>query len=259
MNRRRRALLAVALAVALAGCGFLGGGGEIDQSALTSDGEYDWDSESTVVIDLDGSSETYSAVVDVSQQSSLGVYREDTFRGETSVPIEALQFQYPNGTVINASYSGLTASQGSDETTIELPAENGSVAFTAPREGKSWTSPAFVDGEYELRLPEGTRVGLWGLSRSTPDPDDTVVEDDQMTLYWEGVERGDPLSVRYYLVRDLYLFGGLGAIALSIGVGGLVYYYRQIRRARSKREDVGLDVEMDDDEFGDDGPPPGMR
>lgn len=259
MNRRRRALLAVALAVFLAGCGVFGGGGEIDQGALTSDQEYDWESESTVMVDLGVSSDVYTAVVNISQRSSLGVYREDTFRGETSVPIEALQFQFTNGTVVNATHSGLTASQGSDETTIELPAENGSVAFTAPREGKSWTSPAYVDGEYELRLPEGTRVGLWGLSRSTPDPDETVVEDDQMTIYWEGVERGDPLSVRYYLVRDLYLFGALGAIALSIGIGGLVYYYRQIRRARSKREDVGLDIDVEDDDFGDDGPPPGMR
>lgn len=258
MNRRRRALLAVALAVFLAGCGFFGGG-EIDQDALTSDQEYDWESESTVLVDLGGNSDSYAAVINLSQQSSLGVYREDTFRGETSVPIEALQFQFENGTVVNATHPALTASEGSDETTIELPAENGSVGFTAPREGKSWTSPAFVDGEYELRLPEGTRVGLWGLSRTTPDPDETVVEDDQMTLYWEGVERGDPLSVRYYLVRDLYIFGALGAIALSAGIGGVVYYYRQIRRARSKREEVGLDVDVEDDDFGDDGPPPGMR
>lgn len=258
MNRRHRALLAVAAAVFLAGCGFFGGG-EIDQSALTSDQEYDWESNATASIDLGVSSNTYTAVVNVSEQSSLSVYREDTFRGESSVPIEALQFRFSNGTVVNATHSGLTASQGSDETTVELPAENGSVAFTAPREGKSWASPAFIGGEYELHLPEGTRVGLWGLSRTTPDPDETVVEDDRMTIYWEGVERGDPLSVRYYLVRDLYLFGGVGAVALSLGVGGLVYYYRQIRRARSKREEVGLDVETEDDDIGDDGPPPGMR
>lgn len=258
MDRRGRALLAVALAVFLAGCGFFGGG-EIDQAALTSEQEYDWESDSTVTVDLGVSSNAYTAVVDVSERSSLGVYREDTFRGETSVPIEALQFQYTNGTVVNATHSGLTASEGSDETTIELPAENGSVAFTAPREGKSWASPAFVDGDYELRLPEGTRIGVWGLSRASPEADETVVEDDRMTLYWEGVDRGDPLSVRYYLVRDLYLFGAIGALAVSVGVGGLVYYYRQIRRAQSKREDVGLDIDVEDDDFGDDGPPPGMR
>jgi hypothetical protein len=41
-------------------------------------------------------------------------------------------------------------------------------------------------------------------------------------------------------------------------VGGL-YYYRQIRSLRQQREEIGLDVETEDDDLGDDGPPPGMR
>lgn len=257
MNNRRRALLALVAVVFLAGCGIFGGG-EISEDDLLGDQEYNWESNSTATIDLDGSSDSYTAVYVIENQSSLDVYQESTFRGESSVGISGLKFRFSNGTIVNATHPGLTASEGSDQTTIELPAVNGSVAFEAPRDGKSWSSPTFVDGEYRLDLPESTRVGIWGLSRTSPDPDRTAVEDDQMSLYWEDVETGDTILVRYYLVRDLYLFGGLFAIALSLGIGGITYYYRQIRRAKKKREDVGLDIEMEDDEIDNDGPPPGM-
>lgn len=258
MNKRRRALLALVAVVFLAGCGLFGGG-EIDEDDLVGEQEYNWESNATTTIDLDVSSSAYAAVVDVEDQSSLEVYRVSTFRGDSSVSIEALQFRFANGTIVDATHQNLTAVEGSDETTINLPADNGSVAFTAPRDGKSYASPVFVDGDYELELPESTRVGVWGLSRTSPSPDESVVEDNQMTLYWEEMERGDTISVRYYLVRDLYLFGGLLAIAISLAVGGFTYYYRQIRRAQAKREEVGLDIDMEDDDLDDDGPPPGMR
>lgn len=258
MNRRRLALLAVVAVVFLSGCGLFGGG-EIDEEDLVGEQDYNWDSNATTSVDLGVSSNAYGAVIDVEGQDSLDVYVESTFRGESSVTIEALQFQFENGTIVNATHPGLTAIEGSDATTIELPAENGSVAYTAPRGGKSYASPVFADGDYEVVLPERARVGIWGLSRTSPSADETVLEDDRMRLYWEEFERGDTLVVRYYLVRDLYLFGGLMALAISLGIGGFTYYYRQIRRAKKKREDVGLDVDMEDDDVGDDGPPPGMR
>jgi len=59
-------------------------------------------------------------------------------------------------------------------------------------------------------------------------------------------------------VQDLYLLGGVAGVAAIVALGGLLYYYRTIRAAQQEREEVGLDVEVDDDEFGDD-PPPGMR
>lgn len=258
MNKRRRALLALVAVVFLAGCGLFGGG-EIDEDDLVGEQEYNWESNATTAVDLSVSSNAYAAVVDVEGQSSLEVYRVSTFRGDSSVSIEALQFQFPNGTIVDATHQNLTAIEGSDETTINLPAENGSVGFTASRDGKRYSSPVFVDGDYEIELPESTRVGIWGLSRTSPSPDETVLEDDQMTLHWEDMERGDAISIRYYLVRDMYLFGGLLAISLSLAIGGFTYYYRQIRRAQAKREEVGLDVDMEDDDLEDDGPPPGMR
>jgi uncharacterized protein HemX len=61
--------------------------------------------------------------------------------------------------------------------------------------------------------------------------------------------------VRYYLQRDLYLFGGLLALMLVVGAGGAGYYYLQIRETVRRREEVGLDVDVEDDR---DDPPPGM-
>lgn len=257
MNRRRLALLALVAAVFISGCGIFGGG-EISEDDLLEDQEYNWDVNATATFDLDVSSSAYTAVVEVENQSELEIHRESWIRGDRSIGIEALQFRFANGTVVNASHRGLTAIEGSDETTIELPAGNGTVGYTASRNGKSWSVPTPVSGTHRLDLPESTRVGIPLLSRTSPSTDDSVVEDDQMTLYWDEIDRGDTIAVRYYLVRDLWLFGGLFALSMSLLVGGVTYYYRQIRRAKKKREEVGLDIDYDDD-TGDDGPPPGMR
>lgn len=259
MNRKRLALLAVVAAVFLSGCGIFGGGGEISDDDLLEEQEYRWDSNATATYDLDVSSDSYTAVLNLTNREELKINTESAIQGDQSVGIEALQFQFRNGTVVNATHQNLTAREGSDATTIELPAENGTVGFTAPRNGKSWSTPTFVTGDYLVYLPESARVGIPLLSRATPGADEQTLDGDQMTLYWEEIEEDETLSVRYYLVRDLYLFGGLFALAVSVGIGGFTYYYRQIRRAKKKREDVGLDVEVEDDDVGDDGPPPGMR
>ncbi len=258
MNNKHRAVLALLAVIFLSGC-TLFGGGEINEDQLTSEQEYQWDSNATTTINLSVSKDSYAAVIKLEDQSELEIYEEDTFRGETSVPIEALQFRFTNGTVVNATHPQLRAVKNRDETLIELPAENGSVGYTAPRSGKGWTGPTLVSGSVEMQLPEGTRVGLWGLSRANPNPDQNTVENDRTILGWDDVEQGDPISVRYYLVRDAYIYGGLLALVVSLGIGGVTYYYRQVRRAQRKREDVGLDVDVEDDDIGDDGPPPGMR
>jgi hypothetical protein len=67
----------------------------------------------------------------------------------------------------------------------------------------------------------------------------------------------DSVAVRYYLQRDLYIFGGAAAGLFAAGVVGTLYYRRQIEELRKRREEMGIDVDTDDDDFGD-GPPPGM-
>lgn len=256
MNRRILALTALVVLVFLAGCSALGGN-SIDEDDLLENQTYQWDSNATATYNLSVSSDAYAAVVSVGNQSELTVYRSTPFRGDQSIGIESLQFQFQNGTVVNATHANLTADRGSEETTLELPARNGTVAWTSGRDGKRWSTPAFVEGSYRVDLPESARVGIPFLSQTSPNADRSTVEDDQMTLYWDEIDSS--ISVRYYLVLDLYIFGSIALIAALFGVGGTVYYLREIRAAREKREDIGLDMEYDSDDAGDDGPPPGMR
>lgn len=258
MTRNRRLLAVVALAglVFLSGCSVFGGG-EIDEDDLVGDQEYDWSTDATASYDLSVSSSSYTAVLSVRNESSLTIHRSTTFQGDQPISVESLQFRFENGTVVNATHPGLTATEGSSETEIGLPADDGQVAWTAPRSGKSWSTETFVDGSHEVYLPESTRVGIPFLSRTSPSPDRSTVEDDQMVLFWE--DPGSSVSLQYYLVRDLYIFGSILALVVVVGLAGAVYYVRQIREAQKRREEVGLDIDYDDDDLGGDGPPPGMR
>ncbi|SDK08006.1 hypothetical protein SAMN05216226_1177 [Halovenus aranensis] len=257
MNRRVLAIVALAALVFLSGCSILGGGGEIDEDDLLGDQEYDWNTTANATYDLSVSSDSFAAVVAAQNRSSIAVSQSTAFRGDQSVSVADLKFQFVNGTVVNATHPGLTAEKGSDETEIQLPARNGTVAWVESRSGKQWSVPVVAEGSHEVRLSNSSRVGIPLLSRTSPDPDESSVENDQMTLYYDDIDGGS-IAVRYYLVRDLYLFGGIGAVALLVGGGGAIYYLRGVRAAQTKREEVGLDVETDDDP-GDDGPPPGMR
>lgn len=262
MRQRTIALCGLVALVFLAGCSF--GGGEIPEDELTGEAEYDWETNQSASFTLQDperfsfSSETYAAVIEIKNESSLAVYQETALRGDNSIQIEALRFRFTNGTVVNATHSNLTAIERSGETELEFPADNGTVAYTSVREGKRWSTPAYVEGSYEVILPEGREVGIPLLSRTAPGGYETSTEDGQMVITWEEVDN-DRILLRWYLVRDLYLLGGIVGVAAVIGLIGGIYYFSAIRRARKKREDVGLDVEMeDDDDFGD-GPPPGMR
>lgn len=264
MKRRTLALCCLGVLVFLAGCPLGGGGGEISEDDLTGEAEYDWDRNVTAAFTLQSSdvfsfsSATYAAVVEVTNQSTVSVHEDSTFRGDQSIGLGALRFRFVNGTVVNATHSNLTAVKQSGQTDIQLPADNGTVAFTSGRSGKTWSIPVFVEGSHQVTLPSGTRVGIPLLSEVSPDGYDSTTENNRMTLRWEELDGGS-ISVRYYLVRDLYLFGSLLGLAVLLAGGGVLYYVRQIRRARRKRQEVGIDVEMDDDDVGGDGPPPGMR
>jgi hypothetical protein len=98
------------------------------------------------------------------------------------------------------------------------------------------------------------------LSQVSPRADSRSVANDRQTIRWNEVTtRG--LSVRYYLQRDLYLFGGLSIVAIVVGTGGALYYYRQLQEVKRRRMEAGIDLEEEDqdDDLNDRGPPPGMR
>ncbi len=253
MNRRVLAGVALLAMLLLAGCF---GSSEIPEEDLTANATYDWETNATTTFNLSRSS--YTTVVVVENRTNLSVWERDELGSDSPVDIQGLKYQFENGTVANASQANLSATRTQDETVIDLPAENGTVAYTASRTGKRFASPAFIEGSYEVVLPPSARIGVPLLSQASPGGRSTRVTDNRMTVRWSQVADG-AISVRYYLQRDLLLFGGLVALVVVLGGGGTVYYLREIRTLEKQRKEMGADVEYDDDDPRDEGPPPGMR
>lgn len=256
MRRRLAVLAGLAVLVALGGCTGVFGPGEPDQARLNENASYEWGADADVSLTVERSS--YAGVYDVSNRSSLEAYSRDGLGRERHLPVSALRYRYANGTTLTANDSALSVEQTRQRTTIAFPnASAAELAFTAPRHGKQFATPVFVEGSYAVRLPPDARVGVPLLSQVSPGGYSTTVDGEYMTVQWDEVTSRQ-LQVRWYLERDLLLFAGLVAAAVAIGSGGALYYYRQIRRLARRREAAGIDVEEDDDPR-DRGPPPGMR
>lgn len=279
MNRRRRIAATVALAalVGLSGCSTLFGGGGVDPGELSRNADYHWASDADAYIELHEGN--YTAVYNTSAKTTgnnttIAVYGRDTLGMEEPLDIAALQFRYRNGTVLRYEKDGnLVAdypngSTGIDvpdgrlgvattqrRTRIRLPTTDGQVAFTAPKSGKQISTPTFVEGSYVVVLPPNTGVRVPLLGSTSPRGAEISTVDGRVHVRWEQVSAGG-VSVRYYLDRDLLLFGGLAAGLVVLGLLGSVYYLLQIRETVRKREEVDLDVEVEDD---DRRPPPGFR
>lgn len=252
MNRRQLlALLGLVAVALLAGCGF--GPTDVPDEELNQNVSFDWDTDANATYSLSRSS--YSAVVQVSNQSSLKVFRRDALGTDNPIRPNALRFRFPNGTVVNASHTNLSATLRSSSTLLKLPADNGTIGYTAGRSGKRFSTPVFVDGSHELVLPAGTRVGVPLLSQVSPGGYQTKVgQDNRMTIRWDDLD-GGAITARYYLQRDLLLFTILLVVVVFVGGGGLIYYVRQLRRLQARREEMALDVEEESEEKD---PPPGM-
>ncbi|WP_135828792.1 DUF5803 family protein [Halorussus halobius] len=253
----RRLLLAVASLALLsltAGCMGMFGPGEISDEQLTGDenATYDWDT--TADVHLNVTSGEYVATYDFTNRSELAVHQRQSFGEEGPVEVGTVRFRYPNGTVVALGQERVHRQD--DQTLFELPAEDGTLAYTAPHRGKTFTTPVYVEGSYEVVLPDGMRVGAPILSQVRPNADDRELRDGRTHLRWGSVT-SDSLVVRFYLARDLTIFGGVVAAALVVGLVGLGYVRLQIRELERRREEMGLDVDTGDDEF-DQGPPPGM-
>lgn len=256
MRRRLAGFVLLALLVGLAGCSTVFGPGEPDQTQLNENATYDWDTDANVSLTVDRSS--YKGVYDVSNTSELQLYTRDELGTENNLQISALRYRYSNGTTITSNDSALSVEQTRKRTILTLPNESsGQVAFSSTRHGKRFSTPVFVEGSYAVRLPKNARVGLPLLSQVTPGDYRTTVEDGYMTVHWDEVTSRS-LRVRWYLERDLLLFSGLAVVAIAIGSGGALYYYRQISQLKQRREDTAIDIDEDDDPR-DRGPPPGMR
>jgi hypothetical protein len=109
-------------------------------------------------------------------------------------------------------------------------------------------------------MPPGARVGIPLLSNVRPGGYNTSVNatTNRMTVAWNEPVDSRMLRLRYYLQRDLYIFGAVALISIIVGAAGTVYYWRQLQEVRRRRQEAGIDIEMDeDDDPRDRGPPPG--
>jgi len=249
MNRRYLALCALGLVVVLTGC--LGGGGPSDEE-LNQNATYDWNTTANGTLWI--SADSYKSVYRIDNRTHFSVYQRDAFNNRNPLPIRALKFRYPNGTVVNAT--AFEVNTNDDRTRMKLPNRDGRLAFTAEKNGKSVRTPTFADGSYEVVLPRSTNVGIPLLSRVNPGGYERDRVDGRVHLRWSDAD-SDTLLVEYYLDRDILIFGGFFGLLLLVAVGGSAYYWRQIRTLEKRREEVGLDVE-DEDDPRDQGPPPGM-
>ena len=272
MTKRRRLLALVALAglLALSGCTGLLGGGSVSDDQLDAEppgGEYAWNE--SVESDLDAritvrEDATFSAVYAV-DGGEIELFRRDGLGGQNPLSVRAVRYRYPNGTVITGTElrERGAVERTRDEVRIDLPGEGDvegdRVAFSAESTPKRFSLPTYVKGSYEVVLPPNRRASLPVFGDVTPGRATTSIDDrNRLHVRWEEVER-DSVIVQFYLPQDIRIFGGVFALLLLVGGGGLLYYRRQIDRLRERREEMGLDVDTDTDDIGDDGPPPGMR
>ncbi|MFB6130269.1 MAG: DUF5803 family protein [Salinigranum sp.] len=261
---RRRLLLPVAALVLIAltaGCAGVGSG-PIQQSTLDAKpaAPYAWDAQATVHVTVQDNAK-FRAVYHLDQRS-IQLYRRDGFGGRSPLDVRAVRYRYPNGTIINGSEF---ASRGGgiqrtrDVVNVTLPSDasgGGKLAFTADSMPKRFSLPTFVKGSYEVVLPPNRRIDVPVLGTASPSPSRVSTVGSRTHIYWNDVS-GRTISVQFYLQRDLLVFGAIVAALGLVGIGGLAFYRRQIRRLREQREEMGLDVE-DDDDVGRGGPPPGM-
>ena len=249
-SRRAGGLLVVIVLVALSGC--MGIGSVTSEEGLHEEAEYEWDADADVRIQLTGDRE-FEAVYTVENESTIRLYRSTRYGTDRPLGIRAVQFRHTNGTVVNAS--AIQVEETRSEVYVTTPAENGQLAFTASHQTRHLTLPTYVEGSYEVILPEGYRADNFILGVIRPSGYEQTVDDDRLHIYWEEVTTG-MISVRYYLARDPWVFGGLVAIVSVAGAIGLAYVWRQVKELQRRREEMGLDVDIEDDR---DQPPPGMR
>lgn len=250
VTRRRLVILAVLAILALGGCTTFGGA--TSEAGLTEDAGYDWGTEADVEYDL--AAGEYTAVYAIENRSSISIYQTTRYGTEDPIGIRAVQFRHPNGTVVNASEIGVSEDRSSVD--LDLPADEGQLAFTASKRSKEFVIPVFVEGSHTVKVPADHRVENFVLGTVSPRGYETETVGDRVFVRWGDLASGS-IRVEYYLARDVYLFAGLIGMAAIAGVLGIGFVYRQIQQLRREREALGLDVETGDD--GGKGPPPGMR
>ncbi|WP_423751432.1 DUF5803 family protein [Salinirarus marinus] len=262
MNRRALGVVALAALALTSGCMGLFGSSPISDEKLDAEPPqpYEWTADEDVHITLTEEAR-FLAVYDLNR-SSIELFRRDGLGGRNAIPVSAVRYRYPNETVITGSEfeaRGGAVMRSQERVTVELPDDanaSGELAFTSESTPKRFSLPTFVKGSYEVVLPPNRRVEAFLFGKVSPPGHEVTRSGGQTHIRWENVT-ADTVSVRYYLQRDLLIFGAIAAVLLVVGLGGAVYYKRAIEALRERREEMGLDVDTEDDDFGRN-PPPGM-
>lgn len=261
MNRRYLIPLALAALALTAGCAGLLGSQSISDEQLDEEppSPYVWDNDVNAHITITENAR-FQAVYRLDEES-MELFRRDGFGGRNAIPVSAVRYRYPNGTVLTGTElreRGGEIDRSRSRVSITPPngTDAGQLAFTSSSTPKRFALPAFVNGSYAVVLPPNRRVEVFPFGTVDPGGYEVSREGDQRVIRWESVET-DAISVQFYLQRDLTIFGGAAAVLVVIGLGGAFYYKRRIEALRKRREELGLDVDTEDDEFSDD-PPPGM-
>ncbi|MCU4926765.1 DUF5803 family protein [Halobacteria archaeon AArc-dxtr1] len=257
MNRRLAlATVAVVALIGLAGCTALFSG--ISDEDLDRDQEYDdlREENATVAVDIEGggilSSGEFRAVYDLNETDELSMYQEG-FYSDSALNIHSVRYWYPdNGTELTGSE--LEIDQGDTSTDVVVPDGNGTLAISGPSDRNSFQLPAYVEGSYVVYLPEDQRTSNFLFGSASPSGYDREIVDSQERLSWEQLD--STISLQYYTAGNVAIFLGVAGVLVVFGGAGALYYYRQMKRLREQREELGLDVDLDDD--GDE-PPPGLK
>ncbi|SEO76816.1 hypothetical protein SAMN04487948_10513 [Halogranum amylolyticum] len=265
MNRRL-VLGTASLVVLLLSAGCLGavmGPQDVSDERLNEPpaAAYEWDSDRDAHITVTENA-SFAAVYDVNE-TEVQLFRRDGLGGRNAISVSALQYRYENGTVVGGTEfreRGGTVKQTNDAVTVTLPQDArdspGELAFTSSSTPKRFALPTFVKGSYEVVLPPDRRIDFFLFGQVRPTYTERTVDDQSRThVLWDDVQ-SDSILVQFYLQRDLTIFGGIAAVGVVVAVAGLFYYKRQIEALEDQRRDMGLNVDIEDD---DDGPPPGMR
>lgn len=251
MNRRLLATISLLALVVVAGCAGFGSG--TSEEGLREDADYGWNTSTDAKITVEDGE--YRAVYSIENRSTVRLYESTAYGNDRPIDVRAVQFRYPNGTVVGMDE--IEVEETRSEVYVHLPAAEGQLAFSSDSQSRNLGTRTVVDGSYEVVLPQGYRTENFVLGNVRPGSYESTIDDqDRVHIRWDEVN-ADTIAVRYYLERDVYLFGGIIVIASIGALIGLSYVYRQIQELRRRREEMGLDIDIEDDDS--DGPPPGMR
>lgn len=260
--RRTLAILALVALVVSSGCLSLITGDSVSEERLDEPPEqrYTWDGDTDVHVTVSDHA-TYQVVYNVSaaENGRFQLYHRDALGTQTALQIRALRYRYPNGTVINGSQipdHGGTVEAERENLIVEPPRDDGKLAFSGSSTPKRFALPTFVEGSYTVVLPEERRVSVPLFGRISPAADDVSIVHDRVHIVWGEVST-DNVVVQYYIQRDLQIFAVAAGVLSLVALVGLAYYRRQLQALKRKREELGLDVDTEDDDR--EGPPPGMR